>query len=70
MNACAVIRLSAIGAEDPGDVAQKLYAEACRQTVVHVEKFWSEIEAVAEKLLEVGSLEGEEVGRIIEGVRR
>ena len=70
MNACAVIRLSAIGTDDPGDVAQKLYAEACKQTSALVEELWPEIEAVAAKLSEDGHLTGEEVGRIVEGFTR
>ncbi len=70
MNARAVIRLSVIGAEDPGDVAEKLYTESCRQVAAHVEEFWPEIEAVAAKLSEDGYLTGEEVERIIEGVIR
>jgi hypothetical protein len=68
--ALKAIRLSAKGAEDPEDVAERLYTESCRQVTAYVEKFWPQIEAVAAKLLEVGYLEGEEVRRIIEGVRR
>ncbi len=70
MNAYAVIRLSAKGAEDPEDAAERLYKESCRQAALHLEEFWPEIEAVAERLSEVGYLEGEEAGRIIKGVRR
>ena len=69
MNALEMIRLATKGGEDARSVEEKLYVESCRQVAAHVEEFWPEIEAVAERLSEVGYLEGEEVGRIIDGVR-
>lgn len=67
MNAGKMLGLASKGAED---VAEQLYEEACRQTALYVEEFWGEIEAVAQRLSEVGYLEGEEVKQVIEGVRR
>ena len=68
MNAQESITLSlSKGAAE--DVSEKLYIEACRQTASLVEEYWPEIEAVAAKLQEAGYLEGEEVGRVIAGVR-
>lgn len=67
MNAGEMIRLASKGTED---LAEKLYAESCRQVSSQVEKFGGEIEAVAHRLSEVGYLEGEEVASTIQGVRR
>ncbi len=64
------LRMIRHSTKDAEDVAAKLYAESCQQVAAHVEKFWPEIEAVAKRLSEVGYLEGEEVKRIVEGVRR
>jgi hypothetical protein len=49
--------------------AQKVYDSACAVAAEHVERWWDEIDAVAKRLLEVGRIEGAEVGRIVEGAR-
>ncbi len=64
------IRLSAKGATDPKALEERLYLKALEEAATLVEEYWPEIEAVAARLSEEGYLEGEEVGRIIEGVRR
>ncbi|MGH3145315.1 MAG: hypothetical protein ACRDTR_05885 [Rubrobacter sp.] len=52
------------------DNAQKVYDSACAVAAELVERWWDEIDAVANRLLEVGRIDGAEVGRIIEGARK
>lgn len=49
--------------------ANMVYDSACAVAAEHVELWWEEIDAVAKRLLEVGRIDGAEVGRIVEGVR-
>jgi hypothetical protein len=48
---------------------EKAYNRACEFTAEHVERWWNEIDAVANGLLERGHLDGGEVARIIEATR-
>ncbi len=63
MNVVGSLRIAAKGERR---MEERLYAEACRQTAAHVEEFWTEIEAVARKLLEAGFLGGEEAQALLD----
>ena len=50
----------------PWEDAEESYKQACEEAARNVKLFWPEIEAVAEKLMEKGCLDGEECVAIIE----
>jgi hypothetical protein len=46
------------------------YTDACQRAFGFLDERWSEIKAVAERLMEVGCLDGSEVYRIVESLRK
>lgn len=52
----------------PWEDVEKSYKLACEEAARNIELWWNEIQAVAEKLVEVGSLDGDECVKLLEAV--
>lgn len=67
------LELVQLAANDPGNPwggIEGCYEAACRIAASNVVRWWDEISAVAERLREVGCLEGDECIALIEGAAR